>query len=278
MNLGLFYRVIVCAIFLSSFSFAGLQKDIPFGTNSAGQTIKLDAFVPDGNGVFPAVIFVHGGSWSSGDKQQGVEVLTELFNNEKFVWFTIDYRLAPQFRWPVCLEDTKTAVRWIKANAAYFKVDPNRVALMGYSAGGQLAALTAMDTDEQLSVAAVVLFAAPTDMPALIDARGGDLGHIKKLFGVEVYNDMMRQKLAEISPVHQLRTGLPPFLLVHGSGDDVVPYQQSEDFKQKAAELSVPCKLLKIENATHDIRKWKEAYPNYTTDIINWLNTFLVSK
>ncbi len=132
----------------------------------------LDAHVPDGEGKFPVAIIVHGGGGCHGDKEADLApVLAPVATN--FTWFTINYRLAPTNRWPACFDDVQTAIRWVKQHAAEFKGDPDRIALLGYSAGGQLAALAAMSAKKDTPVQAVVGFAPPTDLVADAQRRGG---------------------------------------------------------------------------------------------------------
>ena len=108
--------------------------DIEYG-EAGGEKLLLDAHVPAGDGKFPVVIIVHGGGWMSWDKETDiVPVFAPVATN--FTWFTINYRLAPTNRWPACFEDVQTAIRWVKQHAAEFKGDPERIALLGYSAGG----------------------------------------------------------------------------------------------------------------------------------------------
>jgi pectinesterase len=120
-----------------------VKTDIEYA-QAGGESLKLDAFVPAGKGPFPAVIFVHGGGWSGGDKTGGNDPLFVPLAQKGFAWFTINYRLAPKHHHPAPVEDVEAAIRWVKAHAAEFKVDPQRLALVGESAGGQLVALAAV--------------------------------------------------------------------------------------------------------------------------------------
>ena len=114
-----------------------LKTDIEFA-NVGDVSLTLDAFVPDGAGPFPTCILVHGGGFIRGDKQSYIKPLFEPLSKAGFTWFTINYRLAPQHRWPTCAEDVETAIRWVKAHTKEYKVDVGRIALIGESAGGHL--------------------------------------------------------------------------------------------------------------------------------------------
>ena len=126
---------------------AALTQDIEYG-NVDGVSLRLDAFVPDGPGPFAAVIMVHGGGWNTGDKSGGrskglMAPMDEPLSRAGFAWFEINYRLAPKYLYPACLDDVETAIRWVKAHATEYKGDPNRIVLIGYSAGGELTCLAA---------------------------------------------------------------------------------------------------------------------------------------
>src|SRR4030095_12670147 len=114
-----------------------IRTDIEF-SKVASVNLTLDAFVPEGPGPFPTCILVHGGGFVRGDKQTYIKPLFAPLSEAGFTWFTINYRLAPEHRWPACAEDVETAVRWIKSHAKEYKVDANRIALIGESAGGHL--------------------------------------------------------------------------------------------------------------------------------------------
>ena len=123
-----------------------LRTDIEFA-KAGDVSLTLDAFVPEGAGPFPTCILVHGGGFTKGDKTSFIKPLFEPLSKAGFAWFTINYRLAPAHRWPACLDDVETAIRWVRTHAKEYKVDPARIALIGESAGGHLVALLA--TDEQ---------------------------------------------------------------------------------------------------------------------------------
>jgi alpha-L-fucosidase 2 len=117
------------------FSMPGLKQDIEFA-KADEVSLTLDAFVPESEGPFATCILVHGGGFTKGDKQTFITPLFEPLAKAGFTWFTINYRLAPQHRWPACAEDVASAIRWVKAHAADSKADMNRIAIIGESAGG----------------------------------------------------------------------------------------------------------------------------------------------
>ena len=130
------------ALVLVPVIFAMEENDVEFA-RPGGFALTLDAKTPDGNGPFPAVIIVHGGSFSRGNKRTYVTPLFELLSSAGFAWFTINYRLAPDHQFPAAVEDVESAVRWVRTNAAKYHVDARRIALAGESAGGYLVAYAA---------------------------------------------------------------------------------------------------------------------------------------
>ena len=257
---------------------AGLHTDILY-EKAGNEDLLLDAFVPEGKGPFPVAVFVHGGGWSSGDKSQNRQEILDPLSAANFVWFSIDYRLAPKHRWPACLEDVQTAVRWVKQHAAEYKGNPERIALIGYSAGGHLACSAAIWAKEDRRVQAVVGFAAPIDMVADSERRGGLSPSMQNLIDrPKEINEETRAILRKISPVWDVRPGLPPFLLIHGTVDQSVPYQQSVDLQAALKASKVPCQLVTIEGAGHRIGEWEQYDADYKKKMITWLRKTLADE
>jgi acetyl esterase/lipase len=257
---------------------AELRADLQYAV-ADGQVLKLDASVPDGQGPFPVAILVHGGGWCDGDKAEVHVPPRTLLTDARFTWFSIDYRLAPQYRWPACIDDLRQAIRWVKAHAAEYKGDPGQIALIGYSAGGHLATYAAVTADQDTRVQAVVGLAAPTDLEADCDRRGQVSPALQNLFGCgPEITDEVRAQLRATSPLNHLHAGLPPFLLIHGTEDQSVPYGQSVHFKSRLEELGVPCELVTIEGAPHNIREWGSRDADYEQKMVGWLLRVLAGK
>jgi acetyl esterase/lipase len=243
-----------------------------------GESLKLDAAVPDGDGPFPIAILVHGGGWSGGEKQHEFPVLFQSLSEAKFTWFSIDYRLAPAHKWSACFQDMQAAIKWVKAHAAEYKGDPNRIALIGYSAGGELATLAAAKADDATRVAAVVGFAPPTDMVADTARRNGLSTSLKNLLGITTVDDHATALLHEMSPIDFLHPGLPPFLLIQGTADKSVSYDQTQHFAERLKELNVPCEFITIDNGPHDVLQWESLDPDYRAKVVAWLQKTLGKK
>jgi alpha-L-fucosidase 2 len=132
-------KILLLVLMLAPLAIAVEQNDVEFA-KPGGIAMTLDLRVPDGKGPFPAAIIVHGGSFSHGNKRTYVTPLFDVLSDAGFAWFTINYRLAPDHHFPAAVEDVQSAVIWVKSNAAKYRVDPKRIALIGESAGGYLVA------------------------------------------------------------------------------------------------------------------------------------------
>lgn len=257
---------------------AANRYDIPYG-QAAGQKLLLDAHVPPGQGPFPVVLIVHGGGWMTGDRETDiVPVFAPVATN--FTWFTISYRLAPTNRWPACFEDVQTAIRWVKQHAAEYKGDPERVALLGYSAGGHLVTLAGTHARRDTRVQAVAAFAPPTNLVADNERRGGLSVSMCNLFGYDQTNitRSVRRVLKKNSPLTHVKSGLPPFLIVQGTEDKTVPENQSLAFHTALKGAGVDSDLILIPGGQHRIADWKKFDPEWQGKVAAWLEDHLGEK
>ncbi|MFZ3341163.1 MAG: alpha/beta hydrolase, partial [Terriglobales bacterium] len=151
---ALFALLLMAAMDLraSGRSYADVEYSRP-----SGYSLQLDAHIPAGHGPFPAVIIVHGGAWVTGDRKRSVAPLFQPLSNAGFAWFSISYRLAnvidsktiPTIAASAALlggavDDVRSAVAYVRTHAAEYNIDPNRIALVGESAGAQLSAVAAL--------------------------------------------------------------------------------------------------------------------------------------
>jgi acetyl esterase/lipase len=219
-------------------SFAG---DVPYG-EADGTALLLDVLTPDPrpDGLLPAVVWIHGGGWESGNKRGGFsDTFGPMLARAGFVFVSINYRLSDQAIFPAQLHDVKAAVRWVRANADALGIDRERIGVCGHSAGGHLAALVGTTGDlpklegESGSrgissrVQAVAPLSPATDF--LVIPEGWP--HVEprrateKLVGgpLEERTELVRMA----NPIAHIRPEAPPFLIVHGADDGVVPVEQA---------------------------------------------------
>ncbi len=232
-----------------------------------GQTLKLDTYLPArvGNETEQraAIIVVHGGSWNGGDKSDFPQ-WDGWLTGQGYAVFDVEYRLAPQPNWKTATGDIKCAIGWVKHNASRFGVDPERIALMGRSAGGHLALLAAYASgDERLpsscdapdtSVRAVIALYAPTDLRWAYDHPANQRvidgpATLRSFLGGD---PQMAAKAFEIaSPLTHVNEKTPPTLLFHGGHDQLVREENMELLGQQLAAARVPYKAVFIPYAQH---------------------------
>lgn len=240
--------------------FANLT-DVEFARPN-GVPLRLDAFIPESSDPQPAVVLVHGGGWEAGDKRTYIRPWFDVLTRAGIAWLSIDYRLAPKWKHPAAVEDVEAAIRWVRANARKYGIDPDRIALMGESAGGHLAALAALRG--KVRVAALVSFYGIHDLPAWRDQRGGLPRNISLYLP-----DTQERTLREASPVTYLSAKAPPMLLIHGTADTGVPAAQSTAFCRSAAR----CEVLLIDGAPHGVENWESdaRFQVWKPRLVEWL-------
>lgn len=265
-------RILISTLVLAALPVASAKSttDIEFAKPD-GVSLTLDAFVPDGTGPFPTCILVHGGGFTKGDKTSFIKPLFAPLSEAGFTWFTINYRLAPQHRYPACLEDVEAAIRWVRAHAADYKVDPDRIALIGESAGGHLVSLAGVRGEGATRVAAVVPFYAPHDLELQNKGRDAPGPSMQALFGMTAWSEENHRILREASPITHVKPGLPPFLLIHGDRDDKVPHEQSPLFQSKMKAAGNVCDLITIQGGGHGMGGWEKLGSDYAAQMIRWL-------
>ena len=267
--------------FLAALAFAAdyqVTPDLVYST-PGGESLKLDAHIPQGPGPFPAVILVHGGGWTAGHKTVNfVQALFPLLDRTGMAWFTIDYRLAPQHPFPAAKLDVEAAVRWVKKNAKQYKVDPARLALMGESAGGHLVNL--VGTKNDVGVKAVVCFYGPIDMVSFARSRfeGKPVdGNIKGFFQIDDLSEASNAKLRIASPSTYVNKKTPAFLIIHGTKDAAVPYNQATQHVELFKQRGIPVELITVEDGVHGLMNWEKdaRFHTYKQPMLDWLRRML---
>ena len=225
---------------------------------------KLDLYVRDEGKNLPLIIWIHGGAWRGGNKTHYVP---KAYLNAGYAGASINYRLSQHAIFPAQIEDVKAAVRWLRANAETYRLDPNRFAAWGSSAGGHLVAMLGTAGDvaefevgENLEVSSrvqvVVDYYGPTDFLQMDAHRLPDgLVHDapdspeSKLVGGPIQEH--KKRVAKANPITYVSKDDPPFLIIHGDQDKLVPYHQSVLLKDVLEAVEAPVTFYKVEGGGH---------------------------
>lgn len=237
------------------------ELDVVYG-HAGGEDLQLDLYAPkDGTGPFPAVVLLHGGGWAKGS-HEGFRPIAGALAARGYVAVSVGYRLAPRHKFPAQIQDAKCAVRWLRANSERCRIDPEHIAAMGISAGAHLALLLGMtdatdgldgdggNPQQSSRVQAVINISGPTDLtrpewqwPEVTRAILCDLFGGRR----EQFPDAYRAA----SPVSYVHRGAPPVLTIHGTTDDVVPYEQAQELHSALRKAKVSSRLIPLHGKDH---------------------------
>ena len=231
-------------------SFAEIKRDIVFAQRD-GQQLQLDIALPDDDGnMRPTVICIHGGGWKEGKRQSYHGQLEEM-SKHGYVVATIDYRLTGIAPWPAQIVDVRDAMKWLVDHADDYGIDPQRIGLMGGSAGGHLSLMLGLqprETDNDLRVRAIVNYFGPADFKDITTWN-----HAR--WAIEPLVDgKMEDKpelLKEISPVEYIDRTDPAVLTLHGTKDEIVPFTQATLLHKHLNQARIPNRLFPMEGVGH---------------------------
>ncbi len=234
-----------------------IERDVDYG-NVNGLPLKMDIYYPQvASGPVPALIFIHGGSLILGAKTDVTPSDIKALTSAGYLIGSVNYRLAPQYKFPAQIQDVKCAVRFLRANSLDLGIDPARIGVWGWSAGGQLAALLGVTNGtgiydgsggwdgESIDVQAVVDISGVSDLATYFSKDG--LALKEKAFG------NTNEWLEKGSPVSFISKDSPPFLIIHGQADAFVPLSQSQTLHNRLISKNVTSNLIVVTNADHDL-------------------------
>lgn len=244
------------------------EKDIEY-SNPDGQHLQLNLARPkEGDGLRPAVLCIHGGGFRAG-KRERWDALCQKLAGDGYVAATVTYRLAPKYQFPAAIYDVKAAVRWLRKNAVAYQIDPERIGVVGDSAGGHLAQFLGVTGDvvdfegleelgdlnddiESSSVTCVVNYYGPSDFTKSY-GKSVDAAEVLPLWlGGDVTKE--RRKHIVASPLYWVTPNAAPTLLIHGTEDKYVAFEQAEWIHDRLKAAEVEVELLKLEGAGHGFK------------------------
>jgi acetyl esterase/lipase len=251
--------------------------DLEYG-RFGNESLRLDLYLPEGQGPFPLIVWIHGGGWASGDKDLSPNSPQIRQTNRGYAVASINYRLSHQAKFPAQIEDCKAAVRWLRAHAGQYKLDPARIAAWGASAGGHLAALLGTSGDMSAlegsgnpgyssRLNAVVDWFGPTDLlkmaadslpfPCNVIDHDAPFSPESLLIGCAIQTCPDKTQLA--NPIRYVSADDPPFLIMHGTRDCLVGPPQSQRLRDALAAAGVSVILKLIEQAGHGGSEFDDA-------------------
>lgn len=237
-------------------------RDVAYG--DAGRRHLLDVYLPrDGAKDAPVLLQIHGGGWTIGDKRQQAQPLLARLAASGWVCVAANYRLSPKVAFPEHLVDVKRAIAWVRAHAGEYGGDARFLAITGGSAGGHLAALAALTANDPIyqpgfeatdtSIQACVPFYGQYDFANSLglDARGTHLRFLERI--------VMKRTLAEdpeafrrASPIACVHADAPPFLVIHGTHDSLIPVAMARSFSERLRSVShAPVCYAELPQAQH---------------------------
>ncbi len=230
--------------------YGGLSRHgVSYALRTGFRPLLLDLHVPAGEGPFPVAVWLHGGAFREGDRRYLPSTLRpgsvfEALVAAGIAVATVDYRLSGEAHYPAQLDDVTAALRYLRKYAGELGLDTDRLGVWGESAGGTLAALAALTTD---AVTAAVCWYPPTDLAAL--GHHGPDSPVTQLLGG--CSSELVAEADRASPVRHVTPDAPPFLLVHGVQDDLVPLSQSEALHERLLAAGARSVLVPVEGAGH---------------------------
>jgi acetyl esterase/lipase len=247
-----------------------IEKGITYATVDK-EKLLLDIAIPPGDGPFPCIVMLHGGAWQGGsrkdfsvgykDKNGKVSPSwIETVAGKGYVAAAVSYRLAPKFKFPAMIEDARSAVRFLRANAKAYKIEPKDFGAVGFSAGGHLALLLGLcdksagfdvgeNLDQSGQVQCIIDFFGPTDLSLYAASAGLEDGYMVPFLGKECKTDPNVYKKA--SPITYVSKNAPPILILHGTLDFIVPIKHSETLLKALKDAGTTAEMITVPLAGH---------------------------
>jgi len=261
-------------------------NDLAYGRDKKYQ--RLNLALPDrSEGPVPLVIWIHGGAWVTGDKDE--ENPTGVLVEAGFAVASIEYRPATVAAFPAQLEDCQTALAWLRTAAKKYRIDPERVGVWGHSAGGHLAALLAGNAGvgNRSAVQAVCDWSGPVDLQRLVEDSADDYRKVAQemlwrlylgpaadnLKRRDSFTSSQRTKLFQSgSPISCIAEKMPPMLVMHGEQDRIVSVRQSRRYVKRLEQLGAPMDYIELPGIGHDLRESPASGPRVVTFFRRHLN------
>jgi acetyl esterase len=263
------------------------QEGILYGT-ADGQPLTMDYYAPQGDGLHPIAIIIHGGGYHGGDSKSGSEAyVADFLAPAGYAVFSVNYRLAPKYPYPYMVLDVQRAVRYIRFNAKQWNADPDKIALVGGSAGGFLSNMvgllnapgdpTATDPVDRVSAkaqAVVSLYAQSSFEFVPLNAD------VHRLLDPLIAQKGEKEAIREASPITYVSKNDPPFLEILGDQDEYIPFTEATNLQTALQKVGVRCDIIRIPGGKHGTGGWNKLpnVPDWERQMTEWLNARLNHK
>ncbi len=250
-----------------------------------GEKLTMDYYAAKGPGVHPIAIVIHGGGYQRGNSKSGSEAYcVDFLAPAGYAVFSINYRLAPKYPYPYMVYDVERSVRYLRHNAEKWHADPERIALVGGSAGGFLsnmvgllnavgdpAAADPVDRESARVQAVVTLFAQSSFATVPLNAD------VHALLDPLIQKKGEAEALREASPITYVSRKAPPFLQILGDRDEYIPFTEATNLQAALHKVGVRCDIIRIPNGTHGTGNWHKlvGVPDWERQMTEWLNRTL---
>jgi acetyl esterase/lipase len=255
-----------------------VTRDVTY-TAGANGPLQADVYIPEGVGPFPGIVFIHGGGWLNGNRSQMVKLI-EALAADGYVGLTIEYDVDP-VHFPASFHESLAAVKYFRAHAGEFHLDAAHVAVAGSSAGGELAALVALDPEgtplgegqkhhrQKVAGDAEVQVALILNGALDLTAAGDGSASVTAYLGGTC--TAMAQACKDASPLFHVHAGAPPFYVGHGTVDQSVPFAEAVAFTDALKAAQVPVKFFQAQDGKHTY--WAD--PRFYADNLAGMKAFL---
>ena len=263
------------------------QEGILYGT-ADNQPLTMDYYAPKGAGPHPIAIIIHGGGYHGGDSKSGSEAyVADFLAPAGYAVFSVNYRLAPRYPYPYMVLDVQRAVRYIRYNAKQWNDDPDKIALVGGSAGGFLSNmvgllnapgdLTSTDPVDRVSAKAQAVVSLYAQSSFEFVPLNSD---VHRLLDPLIAQKGEKEAIREASPITYVSKGDPPFLEILGDEDEYIPFSEATNLQTALNKVGVRCVIIRIPGGKHGTGGWNKLpnVPDWEHQMTEWLNARLHHK
>ena len=260
------------------------QDGIVYGVPD-GVQLTMDYYAPQGPGPHSIAVIIHGGGYHGGTSKNGSEAyVADFLAPAGYAVFSVNYRVAPQWPYPYMVEDVQRAVRFIRYHAREWDADPNKLALVGGSAGGFLSNMVGLLDDEGWPEAPDPVDRVSAKPQAVVSLYAQSSFEfvplnqdVHRFLDPQIARRGLKEAIREASPITYVSKDDPPFLQIIGNKDEYIPLSEPENLKRALNKVGVRCDIIVIPGGHHGTEGWNKlpGVPDWEREMTEWLNVRL---